>query len=182
DFTWGGGTVKEVITVEDGTQALNTADASVGTLIGPKAIESLPSNGRGVLSLVELAPGLLATPAATGEAGQFSANGLRSNTNYFTLDGLSPNTGVSGARLAAQFAGAALPAMTAFGSMENLASLAALDEVRIQTSSFAPEFGRLPGAHVALTTRSGSDEVHGSVYGALRNRALEANNWFANAY
>jgi hypothetical protein len=182
DFTLRLGSVKEVITVEDGPPSINTADASVGTLIGLKAIESLPTNGRGVLSLVELAPGVLATPATTGEAGQFSANGLRSNTNYFMLDGLSANTGVSGAGLPAQFAGAALPAMTAFGSIENLASLAALDEVRIQTSSFAPEFGRLPGAQVALTTRSGSDEVHGSVYGALRNQALDANDWFANAY
>jgi Carboxypeptidase regulatory-like domain/TonB dependent receptor len=182
DFALRLGNMKEVITVEGGAPAVNMADASVGTLVGHGAIEMLPTNGRGVLALAELAPGVVATPATGGEAGQFSANGLRSNTNYFTLDGVSANTGVSGAGLPAQFAGAALPAMTAFGSTQNLASLESLDQVRVLTSSFAPEFGRLPGAQVALTTRSGSDEFHGSVYGMLRTQALAANDWFANAY
>ncbi len=182
DFALRLGNMKEVITVEGDTPAINAADASVGTLIGRDSIQGLPINGRGVLALVELAPGVVTTPATGGEAGQFSANGLRSNTNYFTLDGVSANTGVSGAGLPAQFAGAALPAMTAFGSTQNLASAESLDEVRVQTSSFAPQFGRLPGAQVALTTRSGSDEFHGSVYGMLRNQALSANDAFANAY
>jgi hypothetical protein len=182
DFAMRVGSVKEVITVEGSSPAMNTADASVGTLIGRKAIESLPTNGRGVFSLVELIPGVVATPASSGEAGQFSTNGLRSNTNYFTVDGVSANTGVSGAGIPAQFAGAALPSMTAFGSTENLASVETLDEVRVLTSSFAPEYGRLPGAQVALTTRSGSDEYHGTVYMALRNEVLNANDWFANAY
>jgi len=181
DFAMRVGSVKEVITVEGSPAAMNTHDASVGTMIGRHAIESMPTNGRGVLSLIELSPGVVSTPASSGEAGQFSAAGLRSNTNYFTVDGVSANTGVSGAGLPAQFAGAALPAMTAFGSTENLASAAMLDEVRVLTSSFAPEYGRLPGAQVALTTRSGSDEYHGGVSLALRNEALNANDWFANA-
>src|SRR5690348_6518015 len=92
DFALRLGSMKEVITVEGGTPAVNTADASVGTLVGRGAIETLPTNGRGVLALAELAPGVVATPATGGEAGQFSANGLRSNTNYFTLDGVSANT------------------------------------------------------------------------------------------
>ena len=49
------------------------------------------------------------------------------------------------------------------------------------TSSFAPEHGRLPGAQVALTTRSGSNQYHGSLFYALRNEALPPNDWFANA-
>ncbi len=182
DFAMRVGNVKEVITVEGSPPVTNSADASVGTLVGRKAIEALPSNGRGVLSLIELTPGIVATPASGGEAGQFSTDGLRSNTNYFTIDGLSANTGISGAGLPAQFPGAALPAMTAFGSMQNLASMESLDEIRILSSSFAPEYGRLPGAQVALKTRSGSDEFHGSVSGSLRNQALNANDWFANAY
>ncbi|HLK47073.1 MAG TPA: TonB-dependent receptor [Bryobacteraceae bacterium] len=182
DFALRLGSMRELITVEGGAPAVNTADASVGTLVGRTAIQSLPANGRGVLALVELAPGVVATPATGGEAGQFSANGLRSNTNYFTVDGVSANTGVSGAGLPAQFAGAALPAMTAFGSTQNLASMESLDEVRVQTSSFAPEFGRLPGAQVALTTRAGSDELHGSAYGMFRPHAAAANDWFAGSY
>ncbi len=181
DFAMQVGSMHEVITIEGGPNPIHTEDGSVGTVVGRKAIETLPINGRGVMSLVELSPGIVATPAAGGEAGQFSANGLRANTNYFTIDGVSANSGVTSGGLPAQFAGVALPAMTAFGSTHNLVSQDALDEVHILTSSFAPQYGRLPGAQVALTTRSGSNEYHGSVFYSLRNEALDANDWFANA-
>jgi hypothetical protein len=157
DFVMPVGSMQEVITIEGGPSPVNTSDGSVGRLESVQAIDFLPLSGRGVMSLLDLSPGVIATPAAGGEAGQFSASGLRANTNYFTVDGLSANTSVTGAGLPAQFAGAALPAMTAFGSTENLASMDALDGVQILVSSFAPEFGRLPGAQVALTTRAGSE-------------------------
>jgi hypothetical protein len=179
DFVMRVGSMQEVITIEGGPAPVNTSDASVGTVVGRKIIESLPVSGRGVMSLVELSPGVVATPAAAGEPGQFSANGLRANTNYFTVDGVSANTSITGAGLPAQFAGAALPAMTAFGNTDNLASKDALDEVQILSSSFAPQYGRLPGAQVALSTRSGSDQYHGSASYALRNEALDANDAFA---
>jgi hypothetical protein len=181
DFVMPVGSIQQVINIESGPSPVNTNDGSVGTLVGRKSIESLPVSGRGVMSLVELSPGVVATPAAQGEAGQFSANGLRANTNYFTVDGVSANTSITGAGLPAQFAGAALPSTTAFGSTENLASMDALDEVHVLTSSFAPQFGHLPGAQVALTTRSGTEEYHGSASYASRNEVLEANDSFAQA-
>lgn len=181
DFVMHVGSMQEVINVESGPSPVNTTDGSAGTVMGRDAIESLPISGRGVMSLLDLAPGILTTPAASGEAGQFSTNGLRANTNYFTIDGVSANTGVTGAGLPAQFAGASLPAMTAFGSTENLASMDALNEVQVLTSSFAPQFGRLPGAQVALTTQSGTDRYHASAAWALRNEALDANDDFAQA-
>jgi outer membrane receptor protein involved in Fe transport len=182
DFVMQVGPVEQVITIEGGEPPVNAEDGSVGTVVGRKAIETLPVSGRGVTSLVELAPGVVATPAAGGEAGQFSANGLRANTNSFTVDGVSANVALTGGGLPAQFAGSALPAMTAFGSTANLAPVEALDEVRVHTSSFAPQYGRLPGAQVALTTRSGSNEFHGTAVYSLRNEALNANDWFANAH
>src|SRR5581483_4901580 len=169
------------ITIEGGPSPMNANDASVGTFVGRDAIDSLPVNGRGVMSLVELAPGVVGTPAANGEPGQFSANGQRANTNYFTVDGVSANTSITGAGLPAQFAGNALPAMTAFGSTGNIASMDALEEIHVLTSSFSPQYGRLPGAQVALTTRSGSNEFHASAGYDLRNEALDANDAFANA-
>jgi hypothetical protein len=181
DFVMLVGSARSVITVEGVAPSMNVNDASVGTTIGRDALERLPLSGRGILSLVELAPGVVATPAANGEAGQFSANGLRANTNYFTVDGVAANTGVSGGGLPAQFSGNALPGMTAFGSTQNLATTEALEEVHLLTSSFAPEHGRLPGAQVALTTRSGSNQYHGSLFYALRNESLSASDWFANA-
>jgi hypothetical protein len=181
DFVMRVGNMESVISIRGGPPPLNITDAALGTVADDRAISSLPLNGRGVLSLLELSPGIVATPAAAGEAGQFSSNGLRANTNSFTVDGISGNTCITGAGLPAQFAGAALPAMTAFGSTENLATRDALDEVRILTSSFAPQFGRLPGAQVALTTRSGNDRFHGSGSYALRNEALNANDSLAQA-
>jgi hypothetical protein len=182
DATMQVGSMRQVVTISDGPPLMNSENASVGLLVERDLIDELPLNGRGALGLLDLAPGVVATPATGGEAGQFSANGQRANTNYFTVDGVSANTSVSGGSLPAQFAGGALPAMTAFGSMQNLVSSDALQEARIQTSSFAPEFGRMPGAHVGLSTRSGSNELHGSLFYSLRNEKLDANDWFSNLH
>ena len=158
---------------------INLEDATSGVSMGPALAESLPLNGRGLQGMIELAPGVLATPANGGEAGQFSTNGQRPNTNYFTVDGVSANNGVSGSGLPGQFSGGALPSMTAIGSLHNLVTLGELQELRVQTSTFAPEFGRLPGAHVAVSTRSGSNDLHGEILGSFRNSAMTANDWFA---
>jgi hypothetical protein len=74
-----------------------------------------------------------------------------------------------------------LPATSAFGGMSNLVSLDALQEFRIQSSTFAPEFGRTPGAQVSVVTKSGGNTFHGSVFEFFRNEALDANDWFANS-
>jgi hypothetical protein len=160
---------------------MNAADASVGAIADQHLLDSLPLNGRGVLSIIALAPGVVATPATLGEAGQFSANGQRPNANYFAVDGVSANTGVSGSATPAQFSGGTLPAMTAFGSTQTLSPAEGIQEVRVQTSSFAPEFGQAPGANVGITTRSGTNELHGSAFYIGRNEVLDANDWFANA-
>ena len=61
---------------------------------------------------------------------------------------------------------------------KQLVSVDALQEFRIETSSFAPEFGRSPGGQVILTTRSGTNDFHGSAFDYFRNTAMDANNWF----
>ncbi len=182
DFTLPVGSMQESITVHGDTPLLNSEDASVGTLIPRDRIERLPLNGRGILSLLELAPGTVVTPATRGESGQFTANGQRPNTHYFTVDGVSVNTGVSGGAAPTQATGGALPGLTAFGSLHSVASLEALEEFRVQTSTVAPELGRLPGAQVSLSTRSGSNDFHGSVFYFFRHEKLAANDWFANRH
>lgn len=180
DFTLDIGSTHEVITVDSTTPLLNANDAASGIQVDTDRARSLPLNGRALQGLIELAPGVLATPANAGEAGQFSTNGQRPNTNYFTVDGVSANNGVSGSGLPGQFSGGALPSMTAIGSLHNLVSLGELQELRVQTSTFAPESGRLPGAQVSVNTRSGSNDLHGEVFGSFRNDSLMANDWFAN--
>jgi len=182
DFSLTLGSMQESIRVEGVPAMLQTEDASVETSIGREQIERLPLKGRSLMDLLEFTPGTVITPATRGEAGQFTSNGQRPNTNYFSVDGVSVNTGVSAGGLPAQSTGGSLPAMTALGSLHSLLSVEAINELRVQTSTTAPEFGRLPGAQIALSSRSGTNEFHGSVFDYLRNEALDANDWFANRH
>ena len=122
----------------------------------------------------------MTTGANSQNPGQFSVNGQRTSTNYFTVDGVSANFGTN------NFAGynpavaGAVPATSMQGSFSNLVSVDALQEFKIQTSTFSPEFGRSPGAQVSLVTRSGENLYHGSAYNYFRNDALDANDYFNN--
>ena len=182
DFKLVVGSFQETITVEGSAPLLNGEDVSIGIVANQNQIQNLPVDGRGLLSLVELAPGVVVTPATRGEAGQFTVNGQRPNTHYFAVDGASANSGVSGGGVPAQSTGGTLPGMTAFGSLDSLVSLDALQEMRVQTSTTASEFGRMPGAQVSLSSRSGSNELHGSLLYGFRNEAMDANDWFANRH
>ena len=154
---------------------------SVGLVIGRDFVENLPLNGRSFQSLIELTPGVVITNSTTVSAGQFSVNGQRTNSNYFMVDGVAGNVGASAVATFSQQAAGTLPGLTVLGGTNSLVTLDALQEFRIQTSTFAPEFGRTPGAQVSLATRSGSNQFHGSLFYELRNEKLDANDWFANA-
>ena len=79
-----------------------------------------------------------------------------------------------------QTAGGALPALSATGGTNSLVSIDAMQEFRVQTSSFAPEFGRTPGGKVSVVTRSGTNSFHGALFEYFRNGDLDANDWFAD--
>ncbi|HJP94152.1 MAG TPA: TonB-dependent receptor [Pyrinomonadaceae bacterium] len=155
--------------------------ASVGTTIDRQFVSNLPLNGRSLQPLISLSPGVVLTKASGPELGQFSVNGQRANANYFTVDGVSANIGVSIGQSPYQSATGSLPGLAASGGTNNLVSIDALQEFKIQTSSYAAEFGRTPGAQVQLLTRSGTNEFHGSAYEYFRNEAFDANDWFNNA-
>src|SRR5271165_3364216 len=182
DFTLIIGSTSETITVEGSAPLLNESDASVSIVIGNRFVENMPLNGRSFSSLIELAPGVVLTPANIYEQGQFSVTGQRPDANYFMVDGVSANLGNAGSG-ALQYQGGAgqLPATSAFGGTSNLVSLDALEEFRIQTSTFAPEFGRTPGAQVSVVTKSGTNDFHGTAFEYFRHDKLDANDWFANS-
>jgi hypothetical protein len=180
DLTLPVGSIEDTITVRGETPLVGGGDASVATSIPRQEIEKLPLNGRGVLGLAELAPGAIATPATRGEPGQFTVNGQRPNANHFSVDGVSANSGVSGGGVPAQATGGALPGLSAFGSTDPLLGVESMQEFRIQTSTTPSDFGRLPGASVVLTSRSGTGEFHGSAAYRFRHEWLSANDWFAN--
>jgi len=181
DFEMTVGSGSESITVEGGAPLLNTSDAMVSTLIDNRFVENMPLNGRSFSSLIDLTPGVVLTPTTNFEQGQFSVNGQRPDANYFTVDGVSANLGNAGNGSSLGQGGAGqLPATSAFGGTSNLVSLDALQEFRIETSSFAPEYGRTPGAQVSVVTKSGTNRFHGTAFEYFRNNVLDANNWFAN--
>jgi carboxypeptidase family protein/TonB-dependent receptor-like protein len=181
DFALTIGSNAESITVEVSVPLLNTSDASVSTLIGNRFVENMPLNGRSFGSLIDLAPGVVLTPTNSIEQGQFSVNGQRPDANYFLVDGVSANLGTAGGGSTLFQGGAGqLPATSAFGGTSNLVSLDALEEFRILTSTFAPEYGRTPGAQISVVTKSGTNTFHGTAFEYFRNDKLDANDWFAN--
>lgn len=180
DFQLSLGSVLETITVEDAPTPLNRESSALATTLEREQIERLPLNGRGALGLIELEPGADIVPATRGDAGQFVAAGQRANTNYFTVDGVSANNGITAGGLPAQATGGTLPVLSAFGSLDSLISLDAVEEFRIQGAGNPSSFGRLPGANISFVSRSGGAEFHGSGSFSFRNEALSANDWIAN--
>jgi Carboxypeptidase regulatory-like domain/TonB dependent receptor-like, beta-barrel/TonB-dependent Receptor Plug Domain len=175
------GSITQSVTVEGGAPLIQKESATVGTVVDRQFVENLPLNGRSFQSLIALTPGVVLTKSTSGEQGQFSVNGQRANANYFTVDGVSANAGVSAGFSLVQSAGGALPAFGASGGTNSLVSVDAMQEFKIQTSTFAPEFGRTPGAQVSIVTRSGTNDFRGTLFDYFRNDALDANDWFANS-
>lgn len=174
------GSVSESVTVKGGAPLVDTQDASVSTVIDRQFVENMPLNGRSIQALINLAPGVVLTPASFGDAGQFSINGQRSDANYFTIDGVSANVGASPGAPLVQYGGGAFPGLSASGGTNNLVSVDALQEFRVQTSTFAPEYGRTPGGQIAITTRSGGNQFHGTAFEYFRNDILDAKDWFTD--
>lgn len=154
--------------------------ASVATTVDRGFVANQPLNGRSFQALITLAPGVVLMPASLPSQGQFSVNGQRTGTNYFTVDGVAANFGLPFATTPYEGAGGGVPSLSSQGSTAALASVDAVEEFTIQTSSYAPEYGRQPGAQVAIVTRSGTNRVHGSLFNYLRNDKLDANSWFGN--
>src|SRR5262249_52541269 len=174
------GSVSESMTIEAGVAVENTGSATVSTVVDHAFVENLPLNGRSFQTLIMLTPGVVVTPTAFNEPGQFSVNGQRADANYFSIDGVSANFGTSGFQALLQTAGGALPALSASGGTNSLVSVDAMQEFRVQTSSFAPEFGRSPGAQISIATRSGTNAFHGTLFDYFRNSVLDARDWFVN--
>src|ERR1700742_29792 len=174
------GSVSEIVTVEANALNVNTVDGTVSTVIDRQFADNIPLNGRSFQTLVMLTPGVVMTATALDDQGQFSVNGQRADSNYFTVDGVSANFGLTSFLAMVQSASGALPALSASGGTNSLVSVDAMQEFRVQTSSFAPEFGRTPGGQVSIVTRSGTKDFHGTLFEYFRNGAMDANDWFAN--
>jgi hypothetical protein len=177
------------IRVETSSQGVETGGAASTTMSG-QLVERLPLNGRSFQSLLYQIPGVVPSQGS----GQISVNGNRTDANYFTLDGVSANIGVSprlqavatlgapfGAQGVADQNGAgSIAGFNASGSTTNLISVDALQEFKIQTSTYSAEFGRQPGGQIQMTSKSGGNDYRFTVFEYFRNEALDANDWFSN--
>ena len=184
NFTLPVGAAFDSVTVEAGAPLINTESAAVGTVVNHNFVSTLPLNGRSFNTLLQLTPGVTIAPSSAdnGSPGQFSISGQRTDSNYFTIDGVSANFGVSpGVGGLSQSGTGNAQAFSALGGTSSLVSVDALQEFRIETSSEAPEFGRASGGQVMLTTRSGTNDLHGGVFEYFRNTVMDANDWFAEA-
>ena len=165
DFQMAVGDVAQTIDVIGTAPLVETDTASLGQVIDRDKIDDLPLNGRSFLNLNFLAPGV--SPLAQGEntasrGGNAHINGGRLWGNNFILDGVDNND-------------------LANGEIRLLPSIDALQEFKVQTSTFAAEFGRATGGVVNLTTKSGTNEYHGTLFGFFRNKRLNGVNYFAKS-
>ena len=181
DFELELGAASEMITVKSGAPLLNTESGRLSTTVERAFVENMPLNGRSFQALIALTPGQVTTPAYYTGAGQFSVNGQRPDANYFFIDGVSANVGIAqGDTIYGTAPGVgAAPATSNNGGYNNLVSIDALQEYKIQTSTFAPEYGRSPGAQLSIVTRSGTNNFHGNLFEYLRNNIFDSRDYFA---
>jgi hypothetical protein len=130
DFEMTLGAASETVTVEAGAPLVNTESGTVSTVVDRTFVENLPLNGRSFQTLIMLTPGVVVTATAFDDQGQFSVNGQRADANYFTVDGVSANFGVTGYLALVQTASGALPALSASGGTNSLVSVDAMQEFR----------------------------------------------------
>ncbi len=159
------GTISDTVSVSAESVQLNTVDASIGNSFGTKPILQLPFEGRNVVGLLSLQPGVtFAGENLTGSYRGGNVNGGKNDQANVTLDGVDVNDQQN---------------RDPFTSVLRV-TLDSVQEFRVVTTNANAELGRSSGAQVSLVTKSGSNELHGSAYEFLRNKATNANSFFNN--
>ncbi len=166
NFTLEVGAVSEQIEVTANVAQLNTVEASRGQVIENRRIVEMPLNGRNYNQLALLSAGTV-QPLAGARMEGFSVNGMRVSQNNFQLDGVD-NNGI-------ELAGAQRRSEMVQPSID------AIQEFKVQTNAYSAEYGRAMGAVVNVTTKSGTNDIHGSAFEFLRNEKLDARNFFTPA-
>ncbi len=162
DVTLVVGSQTESVNVTSAKDEIQTTTSEVATSVDEKQMQDLPLNGRNALQLTTLTPGAVLTSVGT-ESGQqdnvgLTVNGLRPTQNNYELDG-------------------AVYINRFFDSVPILPSPDALQEFTIQAANFSAQYPGA-GALVQLSTRSGTNAMHGSAFEFIRNTALNARNYF----
>jgi len=131
NFTLAIGLASESITVVGATSGLQTDSAAVSTVVDHQFVENTPLNGRSFQSLILLSPGVTAVPRAGNGEGEFSVNGQRTEANYYTVDGVSANVAGTTWHTGTN------PVESTLGTTQSMVSVDALQEFRINTSTYS---------------------------------------------
>lgn len=163
DITLPVGAVSQSVTVEATVSAIKTDDAAVSEILGTRAVAELPLNGRDAMSLALTTPGVIqgvkSSQTGTPPGEDFNGAGTREIQNEMSLDGIS--------------------------IMNNLITttpvqpmIEAVQEVEIQTGTYSAQYGSYLGVHINMITKSGTNQVHGSLSEFLTNQVLDARTFF----
>jgi hypothetical protein len=164
------GDVEQTVEVTSAAPLLQTENASLSQIVGARMVEELPLNGRNVLNLVGLTPGVVMMASTDGSptgknvfsAGNYQLGGGTENQSATYFDGVPLNVTYGN--------------LTAFSPTQD-----AVAEFRVQTSNNTAEYGRYTGGVVNIASKAGTNAFHGTVYEFLRNKVLNAANFFDNA-
>jgi hypothetical protein len=168
------GTQAQTVTVEGSVETVQAENSALGTVANARVITELPLNTRNYTNLLSMSAGANASVTNAAYIGKgatlIAVNGGGTAQNTYLQDGVpisnwfSFNTGGEGV----EFGSFAIPIPDA------------IEEFKIQTSTYDAGYGRNPGANVNVVTKSGSNNFHGSAFEFFRNTALNANDWFRN--
>ena len=169
------GAQNETVEVSAEAPLLQPETNSLGQVVEQRAVTELPLNGRNPLALIGMVPGVVmqGTPSAGNSSagnpvganpfalGDFQVGGGMAGQSQILIDGVPTN-------------GAYLNVVTVIPTQD------AIEEFKVQTNNLGPEYGRLGGGVINLSTKSGTNTYHGSAYEFLRNKVLDANDFFLN--
>ncbi|MBM3726065.1 MAG: hypothetical protein FJW40_11645 [Acidobacteria bacterium] len=171
DFELKLGAVAETVEVNAAAVLINSENTAVGQVIDNKRILEMPLNGRNYLQLAQFTAGVLPGGLNAGargrEEGAFAAVGMQIAQNNVLLDGNDNSSRTSGGPLG-------------FEAQAVKPPVDAVEEFKVVTNNMSAEYGFRAGAKVMVTTRSGTNEYHGSAYEFVRNDKFDGTNFFAN--
>jgi hypothetical protein len=174
DRTLDVGTQAEAVLVEAEAAVLQTQNSTLGTVVAGQAATSLPLTNRNYTQILSMSAGAnvsVNNAALLGRGSQdVSVNGANTNQNNYQMDGVNIDN----------FAGNGLAADAGIYAGIGVPNPDALEEFKIQTSTYDASYGRNPGANVNVVTKSGTNTLHGAAYEFFRNSALNSIEFFRN--
>src|SRR6202158_4412318 len=167
DLTLQPGEQAQTITVTESIPLVETTNAELGGTLQNEIINDLPLNGRNLMNLLQLRPGVTIYPG--GSAMTQSTNGLRAHDNIYLVDGINNSQVFNGQSL--------MNNVMAAGDAGTILSIDAIEEFKTQQNPRA-EYGWKPGAIVNVGIKSGTNTIHGTAYAYGRTDAWDARNYF----